>query len=260
MAVSRYFGLPGCGKTTTLTMLALNAVRSGKYKFVFCNVHLNIPGVTFIEFDVLGKYMLRDCLILIDEAMVNCGDRDYKNFGKEKLKTFVEHRHAHMDIVLFSQEPDGIDKKIRSITDRMYYVKKGLILGKWISTIYKIPYKLIWPSEKSGGENVGKILMGYVKPPLISVLFAQRVYRPKYYKYFDSWELDWDLPDLPSSYRPYQIPPQERKIMKPWFSKTFILLRSLGPKKSGQGMAQVNRCAVPSPPSAASGPCSLASK
>lgn len=226
MAVSRYFGLPGCGKTTTLAMLALSASRSGKYKHIYANVHLNIPGVTFVEFDVLGKYMLRDCLILIDEAMVNCGDRDYKNFGKEKLKTFVEHRHAQMDIVLFSQEPDGIDKKIRSITDRMYYVKKGLFLGKWITTIYKIPYKLIWPSEKSGGENVGKILMGYVKPPLLSFLFAKRVYRPRYYKYFDSWELDWNLPPLPEKYVAYAPPLSAKKVCFPWVSKTYILLRS----------------------------------
>lgn len=226
MAVSRYFGLPGCGKTTTLTKLALKAIKSGKYKNVYCNVHLNIPGVTFIEFDVLGVYMLRDCLVLIDEAMVNCGDRDYKSFGKEKIKTFVEHRHAQMDIVLFSQEPDGIDKKIRSITDRMYYVKKGLFLGHWITTIYKIPYKLIWPSEKGGGDNVGKIIMGYVKPPLFARLFAQRIYRPQYYKYFDSWELDWNLPELPETYQPYDHAVTEKPLAWPWLNKTFILLRS----------------------------------
>lgn len=226
MAVSRYFGLPGCGKTTTLAMLAWSASKSGKYKNIYANVHLNIPGVTFVEFDVLGKYMLRDCLVLIDEAMVNCGDRDYKNFGKEKLKTFVEHRHANMDIVLFSQEPDGIDKKIRSITDRMYYVKKGLILGRWITTIYKIPYKLIWPSEKSGGENVGKILMGYVKPPFFSFLFAKRVIRARYYKYFDSWELDWNLPELPATYKPYAPPLHAKKVALPWVYKNTILLCS----------------------------------
>lgn len=231
MAVSRYFGLPGCGKTTTLAMLALQGVRSGIYKNVYANVHLNVPGVTFIEFDVLGVYMLRDCLVLIDEAMVNCGDRDYKNFGKEKLKTFVEHRHANMDIVLFSQEPDGIDKKIRSITDRMYYVKKGLLLGKWITTIYKIPYKLIWPKEDSGGENVGKIIMGYVKPPLFARLFARRIYRPKYYPYFDSWELDWNLPELPQEYRQYDPRVNEKPIAWPWLNKTIILLRSTRPQR-----------------------------
>ena len=34
-----------------------------------------------------------------DEAMVEAGDRDYKNFEKSKLEMFVMHRHYNMDIV-----------------------------------------------------------------------------------------------------------------------------------------------------------------
>ncbi len=137
MSVSRYFGLPGCGKTTTLAMLAYKAARSGKYEHIYSNVHLEMPGVTYIPFSALGQWELRDCLILIDEAMVYCGDRDYKSFDKSRLEFFVMHRHHYCDIVLFSQEADGVDKKIRSISADMYYVKKGLLLGNWITTIYK---------------------------------------------------------------------------------------------------------------------------
>ena len=122
MAVERYFGLPGCGKTTTLAMRAVKGIRSGKYQHIYSNVQLQVHGVTCVPFDVFGVYELRDCLFLVDEAMVVCGDRDHKNFGKEKLKEFMMHRHKDCDIVLFSQEADGVDKKIRSITDRMYYV------------------------------------------------------------------------------------------------------------------------------------------
>lgn len=225
MAVSRYFGLPGCGKTTTLTMLALQGINSGKYDNVYCNVRLKVPGVTWVEFDVLGKYDLHDCLVLIDEAMVNCGDRDYKDFGKEKIKAFVEHRHHRMDIVLFSQEPDGIDKKIRSITDRMFYVKKGWLLGKWFSSITPIPYGLVWPTEQSNGENLGRIVMGYMKPPFLLRLFSKRIYRPKYYPYFDSWEVTEILPPLPSCYVPYSVPDAEKPVLRTHRNKTFILLR-----------------------------------
>lgn len=196
MSVSRYFGLPGCGKTTTLAALAYNALKSGKYANVYGNVHMTVPGYTFVPFDVLGKYQLQDCLILIDEAMVECGDRDYKGFGKEKLEFFVMHRHYSTDIVLFSQEADGVDKKVRSVSADMYYVKKGALLGRWLSTIYKIPYGIIWPSENDNGENLGKIVMGYMKPSIISRLFARRLYRPKYYPYFDSWEAK-ELAPLP---------------------------------------------------------------
>lgn len=222
MAVSRYFGLPGCGKTTTLSMLAVKAMRSGIYQNIYSNVQLSVHGVTYVPFDVFSKYELRDCLFLVDEAMIFVGDRDHKNFSKEKLKEFMMHRHKNCDIVLFSQEADGVDKKIRSITDRMYYVKKGLILGKWFSTIYRIPYDVMFPQN---AENIGDIIMGYKKPSLISRLTAKRLYRPLYYKYFDSWEHD-PLPELPSTYHVYQDPAYRKPVFKLYRNKSIILLRS----------------------------------
>ena len=222
MAVIRYFGLPGCGKTTTLAYHAVSALKSGRYKNIYSNVFLSVDGVTQIPFDFFGVYELRDCLFLIDEAMIVCGDRDHKNFGKEKLKEFMIHRHKDCDIILFSQEADGVDKKIRSITDRMFYVKKGLLLGHWISTIYRIPYDVMFPSD---GDHVGDIIMGYKKPPIIARLFARRLYRPRYYKYFDSWEND-PLPPLPEKFQPYRDPDKKIPTIRPWCNKTFILLRS----------------------------------
>lgn len=242
MSVSRYFGLPGCGKTTILTWLAYKAVRSGKYTYVYTNVqNLTVNGVTYVPFDLFGEYDFRDCLFLVDEAMVECGDRDYKAFGKQKIQAFVMHRHKNSDIVLFSQEPDGIDKKIRSITDRMYYVKKGLILGKWISSIYRIPYGLVWPSENSNGENLGKIVMGYKKPPLLASLFCKRIYRPKYYKYFDSWE-DYDAKPLPEKYRPYSDPNYKKPILRLYLNKSIILLRSW--RRYKRSLHRSDRCAL----------------
>lgn len=221
MAVIRYFGLPGCGKTTTLASLALKAAKSGRYRNIYSNVRLAIPGVVTVPFEVFGVYELRDCLFLIDEAMIVCGDRDHKNFGKEKLKEFMMHRHKDCDIVLFSQEADGVDKKIRSITDRMYYVKKGLITRKWISSIYKIPYDVAFPES---GDHIGDVIMGYKKPPLLTRIFAKRLWRPRYYKYFDSWESD-PLPPLPEKYQPYKDP--NPPVFRPWLHKTVILLRSV---------------------------------
>lgn len=229
MAVSRYFGLPGCGKTTTLTMLAVKAMHSGIYQNIYSNVQLSVHGVTCVPFDVFSQYELRDCLFLVDEAMIVVGDRDHKNFSKEKLKEFMMHRHKNCDIVLFSQEADGVDKKIRSITDRMYYVKKGLILGKWISNIYRIPYDVMFPD---GGDNIGDIIMGYKQPSILSRLFARRIFRPKYYKYFDSWEND-PLPPLPSKYQPYLDPKHRKPVYRPYLNKTAILLRSWRRYKRG---------------------------
>lgn len=223
MAVIRYFGLPGCGKTTTLAHEALKAIKSGRYLHVYSNVFLSIHGVTVVPFECFGVYEMRDCLFLIDEAMVVCGDRDHKNFGKEKIKEFMMHRHKDCDIILFSQEADGVDKKIRSITDRMFYVKKGLITGKWISNIYRIPYDVMFPSD---GDKIGDIIMGYKKPPFFARLFAKRLFRPLYYSYFDSWESD-PLPPLPDKYQPYVDPNHRDPILRPWLYKYKVFFKKV---------------------------------
>lgn len=198
MAVSLYFGLPGCGKTTFLSYLALKAVRSNKYLHVYSNVSLNIPGICVIDNSCIGQYELRDCLLLIDEATLFADSRDFKNFSKSRLEYFLEHRHRNADIILFTQQWDGVDRKIRVITDRVYYVYKGIFTGRWISSCYKIPYGILFPDKKNG-EKLGEIVQGYSKPPFFIRLFATRIYRPKYYKYFDSWELV-PLPVLPTEY------------------------------------------------------------
>lgn len=204
MAVSLYFGLPGCGKTTLLTSLALKAVKSGKYRNVYSNVPLKIFGVTYIKNECIGKYILEDGLILIDEASLYADSRDHKNFSVGQVTYFLEHRHFNVDIVLFTQQWDGVDRKIRVITDRVYYVYKGLFLGRWFTRYYRIPYGIIIPDpKKSDGTKLGEIVQGYCKPNLIIRLLSPWLFRPRYYKYFDSWERPAGFDPLPKKYKPY---------------------------------------------------------
>lgn len=202
MAISLYFGLPGCGKTTMMTANALKAVRSKKYKNVYCNVHIAVDGVTYIDNDCIGKYDLSDCLLLIDEATLFADSRDHKNFDKGRLTWFLEHRHFRADVQLFTQQWDGLDRKIRVITDRVYYVYKGPLLGRWFTRCYRVPYGIIIPDPKNSTEKLGEIIQGYCKPNLLVRLFSPWLYRPRYYKYFDSWEKPYMEP-LPEKYKPY---------------------------------------------------------
>lgn len=189
--ISFYFGLPGCGKTTLLTSIAfknsklISAGRS-KYKIIYSNVPLLLDHVVLINFDDIGLYDFQDALILIDEASVYLDNRDWKNFSKVKMAYMMLHRHYKVDFCFFSQSYNGYDSKVRSITENVYYVKRGLIPG--ITRFYRIPYGIIIPDKKdNAGNKFGEICEGYCRPGLISRLFCPRIVRRRYYKFFDSY-------------------------------------------------------------------------
>lgn len=213
MAVSLYFGLPGAGKTTMMCHLMLKAVKGRKYRYVYCNVRNNIPGVTYIDNECIGMYDLHDALICIDEATLFADSRDFKNFNKGRLTYFLEHRHYNVDIVLFTQQWDGVDRKIRVITDRVFYVYKGIFSGYWFTRCYRVPYGIIIPDPKSAGEKLGEIVQGYAKPNIIARLFSPWLFRPRYYKYFDSWERP-PLPALPPQYIPNEVMSSETILQR----------------------------------------------
>ena len=214
MAVSLYFGLPGCGKTTMMVANMLKAKKSGKYRNIYCNVHTSVPGVIYIDNDCIGQYDLRDALICIDEATLFADSRDFKNFGKDKIQYFLEHRHFKVDIQLYTQQWNGVDLKIRVITDRVFYVYKGVFLGKWFTRCYKIPYGIIIPDPKrDSSEKLGEIVQGYCRPNILVRLFSPWLYRPAYYRYFDSYETPY-LPPLPAKYQPFSEPPARVPLRK----------------------------------------------
>lgn len=240
MSVQLYFGLPGCGKTTLMASFAYKAVLGKKYANVFCNVRTSIPGVTYIDNDCIGRFDLSDGLLLIDEATLFADNRAHKEFDKGKLMYFLEHRHFNVDIMLFTQQWDGVDRKIRVITDRVYYVYKRGLFRHWITKYYRIPYGIIIPDPKKaqGGEHLGEIIQGYCKPSFLIRLFSPRIFRPRWYKYFDSWERP-ALEPLPTKYSPHFEILDGRIIDKPIkptlksvLNKVCILLRSFFRKLS----------------------------
>ncbi len=224
MAVSMYFGLPGSGKTTMLAYLAKKNMY--RYRYIYSNVRINMPGVTYIDNECIGKYDLSYSLVLVDEAALFANNRDYKNFSAQLLEFINKHRHYHVDIVFFTQRYNGVDINIRSLTVNLYYIYKTRFWGRWITKCYPIAYGIQIPDSKSAGDKLGEIVEGYSKPHLLVRLFARRIWRPKYYAYFDSWEAE-PLPPLPGKYPVSPKPPRKREpnIILQYFSKTFILLR-----------------------------------
>lgn len=198
--ISLYFGLPGSGKTTMFVKLALNATkgRNPKYKHVYGNIELSgVPNYTKIDVADIGKYMLEDCLILVDEGSVHFSSREYKNFSKELANWVFMHRHYKADFATFVQRYNNCDINIRALADRVYYIHKGLFTGWYKSKVWRIPYGIIIPDKKdTGSAKLGEIIEGYAKPNLFVRLFSPSLKRARYYQYFDSWERPM-LPALP---------------------------------------------------------------
>ena len=107
MSISLYFGLPGCGKTTLLAAQAVKHRRKGIK--VYANIPLAVKGVTYIDNACIGKYDLSNSVILIDEGTLFANSRNYKSFSDELTSFFLLHRHYRCDIVIFTQQWDGLD-------------------------------------------------------------------------------------------------------------------------------------------------------
>lgn len=196
--VELYFGLPGAGKTSLIAHEAKKALKKrSPYKNVYCNVKMNMDGLIYVEGNDIGKYQIEDGLLLIDEATINMSNRAYKDLPKSMIDWFLLARHYRVDCKLYSQRWDGIDKNLRCILDRVYYVYKGILTGWFMTKWYRIPYDIIIPDPKNGnGEKLGDIVQGYCKPSLMQRIFCGRLFRPSLYKYFNSFEAP-RLKDLP---------------------------------------------------------------
>ena len=159
------FGLPRSGKSTYLAKLAKKAQKQ-KIK-VYSNFY--IDGCYKLDFDDLGVHDYSDCLILIDEISLFCDCRNWKNFSADLVYFFTNHGHYNVNIVYCSQSYGDCDRKIRNLTENLYYIKR-LPLFSMVRTIDKAFTVDVDITEKY-------TLSG----------FPKFVFRPLYFKYFNSF-------------------------------------------------------------------------
>lgn len=202
--INLYFGLPGVGKTTLYSKIALDLSRrimGGKtpIRHIYGNIELHgIPFYQQISLEYLGVYDLSECALLIDESTIEFDSRSYKNFSSSKTNFFVTYRHFHVyEIHLFCQIYNRVDKTIRDLTNNVFYMWKPFLLGAWFTRYVRIPYGIDIPKKsKDNSDSNGDISMGYYQPSLFDKILAPWFFRPMYYMYFDSWEAP-TLPPLP---------------------------------------------------------------
>lgn len=215
--IKRYFGKPGCGKTTHLVSTALrenHKINIGKSKFERILTNVPISGIgeksniyLFNNID-FGRFDMSYSLILFDESEFEFNSRDFASLSKERTQFLMLHRHYHTVIYFYSQTPDGVDKKIRGITDRFYYLSRNYLTGKTKATRILLEFdipskrdmrrKKMVTSNGNGGQTGTDISVIYYRQgwfmSLIERLLAEpKVKLKKYYGKFDSF----DAPSLP---------------------------------------------------------------
>lgn len=188
--ITCYFGLPGCGKSTMLTKIAvreLKRIREGKsvYKRVLSNFY--IKGCDILDYKQIGQVDMSGSLLLIDEITLYADSRDFKNFSQPLKEFFCLHRHYKVDIIYATQAYDRADKTIRDLTQELFYIRKAGPVS-----YAQIIYRKITITEDQ------EIKYGYTFATALQTLTNLRqnlkfVWRPRYYKYFDSF----DCPPLP---------------------------------------------------------------
>lgn len=183
--VNLYFGLPGSGKSTFLTRDIVKASQSG-HKCYVANLDLiELPNVYKITKDDIGKYKFPPgSRIFFDEASLNGYDnRDFsKNFKGNNSLPYIKYiRHYRNRITFSNQGYEEFDKKLRNLTNKLWYVR-----GNRFFT-----YAILISKTITIDKDTKQIIDGYTKPSIFQMLFSTKVVRilstRKYRKFYDSY-------------------------------------------------------------------------
>ena len=193
--ITGYFGLPGSGKSTFLASIAYHYLRRGIR--VFINADFPVDGCCLYEWDQLGRYDMRNSLILIDEVSLFADNRDFKRFSQVLKQYFILHRHYYCDIIWCTQQYDGTDRKIRELTNALYYIRPapfGFSYALKLQRYQHVPS--IREVRRNGAADITTL---WVRPSILSILLNPRrslrfCWRRRYYRLFDSFS----APELPS--------------------------------------------------------------
>ena len=184
--IKAVFGLPGEGKTTFLTKCAVKWLNGKKFMGIPANERVftsfYCPGCYKLEWDKLGLYELQNANILIDEIMLFCDNRNWKEFPDHLKIFFSMARHWNVNILWCSQNYRDCDLKIRNLTQNFYLIQKSKLFPS---------VSFVKPIIRKFGVSNETIVDTY---ELAAPLEWTIVYRPHYYKFFDSYSKHKNLP------------------------------------------------------------------
>lgn len=178
MPVKIYFGVPGSGKTTHAAKIVYRNLKKGIPTYS----NVSIKGAIKFNTSMIGKFMIQDCDLIIDEASIEYNNRNYKSLPKEQIEWFKLYRHYGVrNIYIYSQSYDDMDITLRRLSDVMYIVKRSIIPGLIVTR--EISRKIGINQDTHQIED--EFFFGFLR-------FSFTIGR-RYWKMFDSWE----APSLP---------------------------------------------------------------
>lgn len=171
-----YIGVPGSGKTTYAAFLTKDRRKRAKKGKCSDLILSNTPikGTFKVVKSDIGQFMIKDCLLIMDEAGIDYNNRNFKTFSDAETYFYKFHRHYNVDVAMFSQDFD-VDVKLRKLATRLFIVEKSLIPGF-------IKRKQI--SKKVGIDKLTKQLIDEYR---FAIFGTKYIYAPKLWKLFDSY-------------------------------------------------------------------------
>lgn len=122
--LSVFFGIPGAGKTTIATRLAM------MYQAKNIPVFSNVPIKGCYQYDALnqlGVFSIEHALVIVDEASIEYNSRSFKTFPKHLISWYKKHRHEHCEVAIFSQDYQDFDATIKRLAYKYYLCRPSLI-------------------------------------------------------------------------------------------------------------------------------------
>lgn len=191
-----YFGSPGSGKTTLAVrqIYKLRSRKRQKYDYYYANFTNSL--CSSVSLSGLGTWTFPEhSYVVIDEAGIEYNNRNFKSFPKELISWLKLHRHFKCDVDFISQSWEDVDVTIRRLADELWYIKR---IGPF--SIVRRVYKFVTVNEDTqqiqDGYKFAKLIKRFLPPPFHEKSFFL-VFRPRYYRYFDTYS----RPPVPARYQ-----------------------------------------------------------
>lgn len=182
--ITCFFGVPGVGKSTTLVKMYKKLRK--KYNNVY-TINIDIKGCKKITKQDFERYRFNNDLILWDEITLDYDNRNFKSFSQNAKESWLMHRHMGVDIIYATQNYENVDKKIRDITQELWYMSKSVVPIIGGITHLKRVYRTITINEMNGDLTLGYRFCNGLERIFVknNILVIRRLY----YKYFNTHEL-----------------------------------------------------------------------